>query len=128
MGENKKHKSHLSIFDLPIYRDYHNDFLMLIKELDKLLKNENISHKKLIENAYENIIEVYPVLNSGYNYWHSKGKLQLYNKVRILLSKLEMQVSLLEDLNLIKLNSYEFIFNSIKYLNGLIRKFELPKD
>ena len=40
--KNKKYstKSHLSIFDLPIYRDYHNDFLNLIKELDNILKND----------------------------------------------------------------------------------------
>ena len=80
----------MDVFDLPIYREYFETFLKIFKELEDL-KQSNSSHKKLIDNAYSHAIEIFPNLNAGYNYWSMKGKLQIYNKVRILLSQLQIE-------------------------------------
>lgn len=120
-----KDKKKLSMFDLPIYRDYAKDFFEIISELDSLLKREVISHKKLVENAYSHSIEIFPLLNAGYNHWEIKGKLKIYNKVRFLLSELLAELSLLEEFELIKKSYLEFIDDTIKYMNSLIKKFEI---
>lgn len=115
----------MNAIDLPIYREYFGEFLKIFKELEDL-KQSNSSHKKLIDNAYSHAIDIFPNLNAGYNYWSMKGKLQIYNKVRILLSQLQMELSIMQDLDITKSNYSDTIENSIKYLNGLIRKLEHP--
>ncbi len=75
----------MNVYDLPIYREYYKDFILIFKELEEL-KITFKEHKKLIDLAYSHAIEIFPNLNAGYNYWSMKGKLQIYNKVRILLS------------------------------------------
>jgi hypothetical protein len=65
-------------------------------------------------------------LNARYNYWSLKGKLQIYNKVRISLSQLQAELSILNNLNILKTNFSITIENSIRYMNGLIRKLENP--
>jgi len=117
----------MNAFDLPIYREYFPVFLKIIKELDEL-KLSNTTHKRLIDNAYSHAIEIFPNLNAGYNYWSMKGKLQIYNKVRILLSQLQIELSILKDLNIIKEDYSNTINDSIKYMNGLIRKLEQPDN
>lgn len=115
----------MDVFDLPIYREHFETFLKIFKELEDL-KQSNLSHKKLIDNAYSHAIEIFPNLNAGYNYWSMKGKLQIYNKVRILLSQLQIELSILQDLSIVKTDYSETINSSIKYMNGLIRKLEHP--
>ncbi|MDA3854685.1 MAG: hypothetical protein PF569_00390 [Candidatus Woesearchaeota archaeon] len=117
----------MNVFDLPIYREYFATFLKVIRELEDLKQNNSI-HKKLIDNAYDHTIEIFPNLNAGYNYWPMKGKLQIYNKVRISLSQLQIELSILKDLNIIKDDNSDTIENSIKYMNGLIRKLEQPDN
>ena len=115
----------MTVHDLPIYKENFGGFLKIIIELDDL-KESNQKHKRLIEIAYDHAVIIFPKLNAGYNYWSVKGKIQLYNNVRILLSELEIELSILKDLKLIE-DEHKEIFNaSIKYLNGLIRKFEQP--
>lgn len=115
----------MNVYDLPIYREYYEDFLKIFKELEQLKSNSK-EHKKLIELTYLHAIEVFPNLNAGYNYWSMKGKLQIYNKVRILLSQLQVELSILQDLGVIKFDYSKPLENSIKYMNGLIRKLEHP--
>lgn len=115
----------MDVYDLPIYREYYENFLEIFKELDQL-KQKSQTHKKLIENAYEHAIEIFPNLNAGYNYWGLKGKLQIYNKVRIILSQLQVELSTLKDLNLIKDEYSQIIISSIRYISGLIKKLEHP--
>lgn len=115
----------MNAFDLPIYREYFGEFLKIFKELEELKQNTS-SHRRLIENAYTHAIEIFPNLNAGYNYWSMKGKLQIYNKVRISLSQLQMELSIIQDLGIIKYDYSETIDHSIKYMNGLIRKLEHP--
>ncbi len=117
----------MNAFDLPIYREYFPVFLKIIKELDEL-KLSNTTHKRLVDNAYSHAVEIFPNLNAGYNYWSMKGKLQIYNKVRILLSQLQIELSILKDLNIIKEDNSDTIEASIKYMNGLIRKLEQPDN
>ena len=117
----------MNVFDLPIYREYFGTFLSLIKKLDEL-KQKNSNHKKLIDSAYSHAIEIFPNLNAGYNYWSIKGKLQIYNKVRISLSQLQVELSILKDLQVIKDDENDIIDASIKYMNGLIRKLEQPDN
>lgn len=117
----------MNAFDLPIYREYFPVFLKIIQELDNLKLN-NTTHKLLIENAYSHAIEIFPFLNAGYNYWSMKGKLQIYNKVRILLSQLQIELSFLKNLNIINEDYSNTLDNSIKYMNGLIRKLEHPES
>lgn len=124
---SKNYNEKMNAFDLPIYREYFPVFLKIIKELDGLKQN-HLSHKLLIENAYSHAIEIFPNLNAGYNYWSMKGKLQIYNKVRILLSQLQIELSILKDLNIIKEDYSNTIDDSIKYMNGLIRKLEQPDN
>lgn len=57
-----------------------------------------------------------------------KGKLQIYNKVRISLSQLQIELSILKDLNIVKFDYSDTINSSIKYMNGLIRKLEQPNN
>ena len=117
----------MNAFDLPIYREYFATFLSLIKKLDDLKQQSN-NHKKLIDSAYSHAIEIFPNLNAGYNYWSMKGKLQIYNKVRISLSQLQVELSILKDLQIIKDDENDIIEASIKYMNGLIRKLEQPDN
>ena len=115
----------MNAYDLPIYKEYYVKFLEMFNELDKLRKNSS-THKELIENSYVHAIEIFPHLNAGYNYWSMKGKLQIYNKVRILLSKLQMELSILQDLEILKDSYFDTINSCIKYMNGLIKKLEHP--
>ncbi len=117
----------MNAFDLPIYREYFPNFLKIIQELDALRVNST-GHKVLIEKAYSHVIEIFPDLNAGYSYWSLKGKLQIYNKVRILLSQLQIELSTLKDLNILKENYSNTLEDSIKYMNGLIRKLEQPDN
>lgn len=117
----------MNAFDLPIYREYFPVFLKIIQELDNLKLN-NTTHKLLIDSAYSHAIEIFPSLNAGYNYWSMNGKLQIYNKVRICLSQLQVELSILKDLNTIKEDYSNIIDDSIKYMNGLIRKLEQPDN
>ncbi len=86
-------------------------------------------HEILIRKTYENAIEVFPTLNAGYNYWGAKGKLQLYNRVRILLSELQSRTHFLFCLKIIEKDYFEELENSLRYIGGLIRKIESnPQD
>ncbi|MDA3856198.1 MAG: hypothetical protein PF569_08125 [Candidatus Woesearchaeota archaeon] len=116
----------MDVFDLPIYREYFETFLKIFKELENLKQN-NSPHKKLIENAYNHAIIIFPNLNAGYNYWSMKGKLEIYIKVRISLSQLQIELSILRDLDIVKTDYSQTINSSIKYMNGLIRKLEHPE-
>lgn len=115
----------MNVYDLPIYREYYDTFLEIFKELE-VLKQNNCSHKMLINNAYIHAINIFPYLNAGYNYWSLKDKLKIYNKVRVLLSELLVELSILDNLKIIKQNYDEIINSSIKYMNSLIRKLEMP--
>lgn len=115
----------MNMYDLPIYEKYYKTFLEIFKELE-ILRQSDCSHKILVNNAYNHAINIFPYLNAGYNYWSLKDKLKIYNKVRALLSELLVELSILDNLKLIKQNYDEIINSSIKYMNSLIRKLEMP--
>jgi len=77
---------YISVEELPIYKEHFDDFIEILKTLEDLKSLNN--HKELINSAYINTYKILPLLNAGYNYWGLKGKLKIYNEVRILLSKL----------------------------------------
>jgi hypothetical protein len=112
----------MKVLELPIYRDYFNIYLEIIKLLSN---SSNSYHKLLIEESYKTAIQIFPFINSGYNYWGTKGKRHLYNKSRILMSSLQSQLFILKKLEIINNDYFEEIENSIKYMNGLIRKIEM---
>ena len=82
MVENKR-----GIENLPIYRDNFDFYMEIISILNKLNLNEK-EHRLLILEAYKTAIQIFPILNAGYNYWDRNEKIKYYNKVRFLLSKL----------------------------------------
>jgi len=122
----KKYKmtKKFNVLELPIYRDYFEIFLEISIELDKLIKN-NSSHMILVKQTYSTLIQIFPNLNAGYNYWEKHEKIKIYNKVRILLSQFQSQLHFLYELKIIKKDYFEEIENSIKYLGGLIKKIEI---
>ncbi|MFW6286003.1 MAG: hypothetical protein ACOC16_02675 [Nanoarchaeota archaeon] len=118
----------LTVLELPIYRDYFPTFLEILNKLEEKLKTDS-THKLLIKKTYETVIEIFPNLNSGFNYWGTKGKLQIYNKVRMLLSKMQSQLHLLFELQVFEKDYFEELESSIRYLGGLIKKIEgLPNE
>lgn len=112
-----------SVLELPLYRDYFHIFIEILEKLDEKLQKET-KHKILIKNTYDNVIEIFTNLNAGYNHWGTKGKLQLYNKVRILLSKIQTEIYFLAELKLFEKDYFIELENSIKYVGGLIKKIE----
>ncbi len=64
-----------------------------------------------------------------YNYYGTKEKLNIYNKVRILLSQMQSQLHLLFELKIIEKDYFEDFESCIRYLGGLIKKIEgLPNE
>ena len=82
----------MNVYDLPIFKEHFQTYLQLLDELAELLHKQENKHKILIEKAYSHIVELFSQLNAGYNYWGTKGKLQLYNKVRICISQLQVEI------------------------------------
>lgn len=118
----------LSVLELPIYREHFGIFLEIIEKLDTMMK-EKSNHGLLITETYQTSIQIFPNLTAGYNYWGTKGKLQLYNKVRILLSQMQSQLHLLYELKIFEKDYFEEIEGSIRYIGGLIKKIEgLPNE
>ena len=118
----------LSVLELPLYRDYFPIFLEILEKLNLEIKNKN-GHILLLKETYETTIQIFPNLNAGFNYWGVKGKVQLYNKVRILLSQLQSQLNLLFELKIFQKDYFLEIEDSIKYIGGLIKKVEgLPNS
>lgn len=113
----------LSVLELPIYREYFNVFLEIFEKLDELIKSDS-KHYLLIKNTYSTLIMIFPNLTAGYNYWGIKGKLQIYNKVRISLSQLQSQLHLLHELKIFEKDYFDEIESSIRYIGGLIKKIE----
>lgn len=70
----------MSVYEMPIYKEHYTTFLELIKELD-YLKVQSTQHRTIIDNTYEHLIKVFPLLNAGYNFWSMKGKLEICIKI-----------------------------------------------
>lgn len=118
----------LSVLELPIYREHFGIFLEMIEKLDNLLK-EKTKHNLLVSETYQTSIQIFPNLTASYNYWGTKGKIQLYNKVRMLLSQMQSQLHLLFELKTFEKDYFEEIESSIRYIGGLIKKIEgLPNE
>jgi hypothetical protein len=116
-----------SVLELPIYRDYFQIYLEIIEILET--KKDTSKHRILIIETYKTIIQIFPNLNAGYNYWGTKGKIKIYNKVRILLSYLQSQLHFLYELKVLEIDYFEEMEGSIRYVGGLIKKMEsLPNE
>ncbi len=113
----------LSVLELPIYREHFEIFLEIIEKLDVLIR-EKSKHNLLLINTYQITIQIFPNLTAGYNYWGTKEKLLLYNKVRILLSQMQSQLYLLFQLGIFEKDYFEELESSIRYIGGLIKKIE----
>lgn len=113
----------LSVLELPIYKEHFQVFLEILEKLDNLIKTDS-NHSLLLKETYQTTIQIFPNLTAGYNYWGTKGKLQIYNKVRILLSQMQSQLHLLNELKVFEKDYFEELESSIRYIGGLIKKIE----
>jgi len=101
--------------------------LKLIESLDQFkLKNQH-----LLQMLNENCIEILSSLADGYNKYHTEGKVQLYNKARSCISRVQSLLLTLNGMEVLNkkqvfdlLNDYE---DSLRFLNGLIKTMETIK-
>jgi hypothetical protein len=118
----------LTVMELPLYRDYFEVYKEIMEKLEYLIQ-KNSKHSLLLKETYKTTIQIFPYLTAGYNYFGVKGKVKLYNKVRMLLSQLQSQIHILFELKLFEKEYFEELENSIKYIGGLIKKVEgLPNE
>ncbi len=118
----------LSVLELPIYKEHFKVFLEALDILDEKMSSEK-KHGILLKETYETIIQIFPNLTADYNYWDLKGKLKIYNKVRILLSYIQCQLHILYELEVLEKEYYNETEDSIRYVSGLIKKLEsLPNE
>ena len=62
----------MNVYDLPIFKEHFQTYLQLLDELETLLKS-NTKHLILIQETYSTMIQIFPQLTAGYNYWGTKG-------------------------------------------------------
>lgn len=98
--------------------------LKLIESLDQFkLKNQH-----LLQVLNENCVEILSSLADGYNKYHTEEKVQLYNKARGCISRVQSLLLTLHGMEILNkrqvfdlLNDYE---DSLRFLNGLIKSME----
>ena len=101
--------------------------LKLIESLEQFkLKNQH-----LLQMLNENCIEILSSLADGYNKYHTEGKVQLYNKARSCISRVQSLLLTLHGMEILNkkqvfdlLNDYE---DSLRFLNGLIKSMDMMR-
>jgi hypothetical protein len=102
--------------------------LKLLESLDQFkLKNQH-----LLQLLNQNCIEILSSLADGYNKYHTEEKVQLYNKARSCISRVQSLLLTLYGMEVLNkkqvfdlLNDYE---DSLRLLNGLIKGMERQRE
>lgn len=113
------------------FRLFKITFPLIIGMLEVFSKLDCPNHKKIVELAYADSIELLTLLAAGYNSYHSKDKAELYFQARKKLSGLQVLTMAMCSLGLLsETQAAEYcsgLEESILASGGLIRKMEQTK-
>lgn len=130
-GKNKRFEEEKTFTSLRVYESIFPTVvrtLKLIESLDQFkLKNQH-----LLQMLNENCVEILSSLADGYNKYHTEEKVQLYNKARSCISRVQSLLLTLYGMEVLNkkqvfdlLNDYE---DSLRFLNGLIKNMETTRE